>query len=122
MTLLDFDSSRVADRALDVGKLLADLIWWYQDNPSSVVSGAQEVFLDAYSQGQRGELLARARLYEAVFLVKAAARRVPVIDANWEQRTESLIERAELTLRALKSRRLRLRQRAPRKLDPEVPG
>jgi Ser/Thr protein kinase RdoA (MazF antagonist) len=105
MTLIDFDSSRIGDQALDVGKLLADLIWWYQGKPSSVVSAAQDAFLDAYAQGQRRELLAGARLYEAVFLVKAAVRRVPVIDPGWESRTERLVERAELTLAASKGLR-----------------
>jgi hypothetical protein len=42
--------------------------------------------------GAHGRL--RARLYEAVFLVKAAARRAPLLDPGWERMVGAAVREA----------------------------
>ena len=52
---------------------------------------AQERFLAGYAGGMADERLLRARLYQAVELVKITARRVPLFDSHWVSHTERLI-------------------------------
>jgi aminoglycoside phosphotransferase (APT) family kinase protein len=109
LRLIDFDSCCLADPALDVGKFLADLQWWYTAYGQPGVEQAQERFLAGYVAGDRagdgrgapGARLGRARLYEAVLLVKLAAHRVRLFDPDWAPRTEQLIGRARAGLHAL---------------------
>ncbi len=96
LTLIDFDSCSISDPALDVGKLLADLAWWdlalvRRWDPDE----ARRRFLEGYAPAGAPERLARARTWEAVWLVKAAARRVPIFDPAWAARVTELVERAE---------------------------
>ncbi|MGZ4172458.1 MAG: phosphotransferase [Solirubrobacteraceae bacterium] len=90
LTLLDLDRCHTGDPAFDVGKLLADLRW------RSVMAGrrgadrAQERLLEGYGEVPRARLH-RARVYEAVLLVKIAARRVPLFDRRWADLTASLV-------------------------------
>jgi hypothetical protein len=95
LTLIDFDSARTADAALDVGKMLADLHWWHQGRTESAFERAQRWFLDGYAPEAPPVRILRARLYEAVLLVKIAVRRVPVFDASWTSSVWSLVGRAE---------------------------
>src|SRR5713226_7146536 len=78
-TLIDFDSSHLADPALDIGKFLADLQLWHTTYDQPGLEQAQERFLVGYAPGAPQERLVRARLYEAVELVKIA-RRVRLFD------------------------------------------
>ena len=95
LTLIDFDTCRLADPALDVGKFLADLCWWYDTLHRSDVEQAQAHFLEAYARGVPRARLLRARLYEVIVLIKITVRRVPLFDRDWISRTERLIGRAE---------------------------
>jgi aminoglycoside phosphotransferase len=101
MTLIDLDRCGVADPALDIGKLLADLHRWPALADHAEVRQAQGNFLDGYVGPASAPRVRRARVYEAVLLVKIAARRVPLFDLRWSAFTDALIGRAETTLTAL---------------------
>jgi hypothetical protein len=58
---------------------------------------------------------ARAGLYEAVFLLKAAARRAPLLDPGWEGVMAATVREAEELVRAGD------RRKRPRRSD-EVPA
>ncbi|PYM84152.1 MAG: hypothetical protein DME09_09075, partial [Candidatus Rokuibacteriota bacterium] len=58
-------------------------------------------FLAGYAPGAPEGRLLRARLWEAVELVKITARRVPLFDPDWTSRTRQAIRRAEAVLHEL---------------------
>jgi hypothetical protein len=95
LVLIDFDNCFLADPALDIGKLLADLHLLYANYNLAGVEEAQDAFLSGYCPGTPPERLIRARLYEAIKLAKMAGRRVYVFEADWASRTERLIDRAQ---------------------------
>ena len=99
LTLIDFDTCYLFDPAIDLGKYLADLRWWYDSYAQPGVEIAQEHFLDAYDPAP--ERMPRARLYEVLVLVKTVARRVRLFDDNWAERTTELIEQADELLSKL---------------------
>ena len=92
---IDFDNCFLADRALDIGKFLADLQLLYATYDRAGVEEAQDAFLSGYRLEAPAERLLRARIYEAIKLAKMAARRVYVFEGEWASRTERLIERAQ---------------------------
>lgn len=96
LVLIDFDTCYVADPALDAGKFLADLQWWHDRHGPSGLVEAQTHFLDAYRAP--AERLLRARIYEALILLKITAHRVRLFERDWPQRTARLIDRAEAVL------------------------
>ena len=100
MTLIDFDTCYLCDPAIDLGKFLADLHWWYDGYRLSGVDEAQAQFLAGYGQITPARLL-RARLYEALVLTKSTARRVKLFDPDWTARTERLIGTAGRILEKL---------------------
>jgi phosphotransferase family enzyme len=93
LTLIDFDTCYLFDPAIDLGKFLADLQWWYDTYGQAGVAAAQEQFLAGYAAAPAERLL-RARLYEALVLVKTTVRRVKLFERDWAKRTTRLIERA----------------------------
>jgi len=97
-TLIDFDTCHVADPALDVGKFLAHLQLWHVSHDQPGLEQAQEQFLRGYAPGVPEERLVRARLYEAVELLKIAARRVRLFDHDWASRIVQLICRAHTVM------------------------
>ncbi len=99
LAMIDFDTCCLADPALDVGKFLADLRWWHDVYVQPGVEQAQERFLEGYARRDSEACLARARLYEALILVKITARRVRLFDPGWALRTARLISRAQGLLR-----------------------
>jgi aminoglycoside phosphotransferase (APT) family kinase protein len=99
LTLIDFDTCYLFDPAIDIGKFLADLRWWYDSYGLPTVEAAQERFLDAYCPAP--ERMPRARLYEVLVLVKTVARRVRLFDENWDERTARLIDLADELLQSL---------------------
>jgi aminoglycoside phosphotransferase (APT) family kinase protein len=101
LTLIDVDKCTVADPALDLAKLLADLRWWLADDQGAAVA-AQERFLDGYGRAPAARE-ARARALEPMFMVKLAARRVQVHQPRWSARTAGPIEHAQRLLRGLAS-------------------
>jgi len=96
-TLIDFDSSDLADPAQDVGNFLADLQLRYAGYNQPGLQHAQERFLAGYAPGAPEERLMRARLYEAVELVKMT-RHLRPFNRDWASRTEQLIRRAQAVL------------------------
>lgn len=98
LTVMDFDSSRPADPAHDVGYFLAD--WQFQQavyDPASV-DEIYERFFAGYGPGMPEERVLRAHVYEAVELVKCAVRRTQLFERDWESRMVGLIARAEAVL------------------------
>jgi hypothetical protein len=100
LTLIDFDTSRLADPALDVGKFLADLQLRHAANSQPGLEEAHESFLVGYTHSAPNERLIRARLYEAVELVKMAARR-GLFKHDWASRTARLVGRAQAVVNDL---------------------
>src|SRR3989442_4304063 len=99
-TLIDFDSSDLADPAQDVGNFLADLQLRYAAHNQPGLEHAQERFLAGYAPGAPEERLVRARLYEVVELVKMT-RHLRPFNRDWASRTEQLIRRAQAVLNDL---------------------
>ncbi len=104
LTLIDFDTCRLGDPALDVGTFLADLRLCYSIYNLPGVEGAQKHFLEGYCSGAPDERLVRARLYEAVELVKMTVRRVQLFDDHWASQTEKLVSIARLVMERLQEK------------------
>ena len=98
LTLIDFDTCRFADPALDVGKLLADLQLRFLTDGQTGLEQAQEQFLAGYARGGSRQRLVRSRLYQAIELVKLTARRVALFDHDWASRSEQLIGQAQAVI------------------------
>lgn len=98
LTLMDFDTCRLADPALDVGTFLAD--WHFLNAPRSQArfEEMRSSFIAGYGPGVPKERLIRARVYEAIGLVKCAVRRVQLFEPDWASRTEELIQRAQAVI------------------------
>jgi aminoglycoside phosphotransferase (APT) family kinase protein len=100
LKLMDFDSCCLADPAVDVGKLLADLEYWYAAFGYQGVREAQTQFLSAYAVGTPTDRLRRAWPYAALTLVKLAVHRLRLYADDWPARTAHLVGRAEAILEA----------------------
>lgn len=105
LTLIDFDTCTLTDPALDVGKFLADLDWWFALRGMSGVEEAQAELLKGYRGESRAntahdmhERLARAKLFHVMILTKIIVRRVPLYKKNWAELTSRMIERAAQVL------------------------
>jgi hypothetical protein len=103
LTLIDLDTCTLTDPALDIGKFLADLEWWFALKGISGVEAAQAEVLDGYrgngsSTSPIQDRLRRARLFHVLILVKIIARRVPIYKREWATKTASMVERAEQVL------------------------
>jgi hypothetical protein len=61
----------------------------------------QEHFLAGYAPGVPKERLMRARLYEAIGLIKCAVRRVQLFEHDWASRVAGLVERSQVALNDL---------------------
>jgi thiamine kinase-like enzyme len=99
LTLIDFDTCKLTDAALDIGKFLADLEWWFTLKGISRVEEAHAELLKGYSGEEKTdqivhERLARARLFHVLILVKIVVRRVPIYKTEWATMTARMIERA----------------------------
>jgi len=105
VTLIDFDTCRLADPAFDVGRFLADMQLWHIIYDQPGLEQVEETFLVGYAPGAPQERLIRARLYEAVQLVKIA-RRVPLSNFDWASRTEQVVRRAQAVMNDLEKIRL----------------
>ncbi len=98
LTLIDFDTCTLTDPALDLGKFLADLEWWFTLKGIPGVEGAQAELLKGYVGEKQGdqaldERLRRAKFFHVLILVKIVARRVPIFRKEWATTTSRLIER-----------------------------
>jgi len=94
LTLIDFDSCALADPALDIGKFLADLTWWYAVNAQPGVTEAHQAFLAGYTLDPTHPRLRRAWLWATLILVKMTAHRVPLFDADWASYITAMIDRS----------------------------
>ena len=99
LTLIDFDTCKLTDPALDIGKFLADLEWWFTVQGISGVEEAQAELLKGYSgEGEPNQAvharLARARLFYVLILTKIVVRRVPLYKKEWGVMTARMIEQA----------------------------
>lgn len=101
LTLIDFDSSRLADPALDIGKLLADLQLLHPANDQRRLKEQQEWFLAGYGTSGLTDRLMRARLYEVIELLKMTVRRVRLFERDWASRTARLVGRAQAVMNDL---------------------
>ena len=109
LTLIDFDTCTLTDPALDVGKFLADLDWWFTIRRIPGVEKAQAELLKGYRGAEESEpfmdeRLARAKLFHVLILVKIVARRVPLYRKDWARTTNQLIGRAAEVLQVLDRR------------------
>ena len=91
LTLIDFDTCALADPALDIGKFLADLTWWYTTGQRSGLTQTQNAFLAGYNLTPDHPRLRRARLWAALIGIKMTAHRVPLFDPTWARTTTTLI-------------------------------
>jgi aminoglycoside phosphotransferase (APT) family kinase protein len=103
LTLIDFDTCTLTDPALDLGKFLADLEWWFTLQGLLGVEEAHAELLKGYlGEGEPEqdiyERLARAKLFHALILVKIVVRRVPLYKKEWAERTAQMIKRAAQVL------------------------
>jgi hypothetical protein len=103
LTLIDFDSCRWSDPAADLGKFLSDMRWRDHCYGVSHYGRACELFLTGYQAREHAYRVRRARLWEAVLLAKAAARRVSVVAPDWDQVVDHMISGAESLLKALRA-------------------
>jgi len=104
ITVIDLDRARRGEPALDLGKMLADLRWRRARAGLAGDRDAADRLLRGYGPiGAHGR--ARAGLYEAVFLLKAAARRAPLLDPGWEPVMKATVREAEALVGAGDGRR-----------------
>jgi aminoglycoside phosphotransferase (APT) family kinase protein len=101
LTLIDFDSCALADPSFDIGKFLADLDWAYARTNQSGLAQAQNDFLTGYNLHPAHPRLRRARIIEALILVKITAHRVALFDSAWAAHITALIERARAVLQRI---------------------
>jgi len=98
LTMMDFDTSHLADPALDLGCFLADWQFWNRASRQAELDEMRETFLACYAPGVPKERLVRARLYEALGLIKCAVRWVQLFEHDWASRTAGLVGRAQAVL------------------------
>jgi aminoglycoside phosphotransferase (APT) family kinase protein len=95
--LLDLDRAGLADPAMDLGKMLADLRWWGRQHSIEVAS-LVERFLEGYGPCDPARY-SRARLIAVLYDLKIAARRIPVHAVDWRPRVTRQVDEAAERLR-----------------------
>lgn len=108
LTLIDFDTCTLTDPALDLGKFLADLEWWFTLQGISGVEEAHTELLKGYvgetgSHSAIDQRLARAKLFHTLIFTKIVLRRVPIYQKQWASVTEQMIRRAAGLLQSVTS-------------------
>jgi len=95
--LLDLDRTGLAEPAMDLGKLLADLRWWGQ-HYSVDVAGLVRKFLEGYGTCDPARI-SRARLIAVLYQLKLAARRTAVHAPDWGTQVTRQVGEAAASLR-----------------------
>ena len=95
--LLDLDRTGLAEPAMDLGKLLADLRWWGQ-HYSVDVTGLVRKFLEGYGPCDPVRI-SRARLIAVLYQLRLAARRTPVNASDWGSQVTRQVDDAAASLR-----------------------
>ncbi len=98
LTLMDLDACSLGDPALDLGQFLADLQLWHDTHGRAGVEQAQARFLAGCASAAPRSRLLRARLFEALELVRIAGRRIPLFGHDWGIRVQGLVHRAAALL------------------------
>jgi hypothetical protein len=98
LTLIDFDTCALADPALDLGKFMADLEWWYGLQQRNGVEQAKEAFLSGYWRIPNPDRRARAQLYQVLILLKITLRRTRLDNSHWAELTTRMFTRAATLL------------------------
>jgi hypothetical protein len=93
VTIIDPDQCALADPALDLGKLMADVRYRAMGAPRLDPAWACHEIVAGYRPDEA--VTRRASAYAALLLVKIAARRVPVADPAWGPRTAHLVGLAD---------------------------
>ncbi|MEZ4707998.1 MAG: aminoglycoside phosphotransferase family protein [Caldilineaceae bacterium] len=102
LTLIDFDSCAVADPAYDIGKFLADLVWWDEGADAVACTKATDAFLDGYGLAKTDPRLQRAHIWQALIGIKMTAHRVRIFDAQWAARTAAAVQNCAAPLGAMR--------------------
>ncbi|HVF40855.1 MAG TPA: phosphotransferase [Gemmatimonadaceae bacterium] len=120
VTLIDWDQVAHGDPMLDVGRLLASLrvTALRLEGRLDALADVEEAFLDAYL-GTTGEDERRARLFEAVSLITAAATPFRLQRDGWEEWADAMIDEVERMLEL--SRRGERISGTPHDLRREIP-
>ena len=95
--LLDLDRTGLAEPAMDLGKLLADLHWWGQHYLVDV-AGLVRKFLEGYGPCDPARI-SRARLIAVLYQLKLASRRTPVHASDWGTQVTRQVDEAAAGLR-----------------------
>jgi aminoglycoside phosphotransferase len=99
--LLDLDRTGLAEPAMDLGKLLADLHWWGQHYSVDVARLVRK-FLEGYGPCDPARI-SRARLIAVLYQLKLAARRTPVHAPDWGTQVTRQVDEAAASLRGEKT-------------------
>jgi aminoglycoside phosphotransferase (APT) family kinase protein len=102
LLLIDLDRCHRGDPALDLGKLAADLRFHHVAAGRSGAEDAVLALLAAYGATPGAD---RARAYQALLLLKIAARRVPLFDPRWTDTTRAVVAAAAAVLEQPRRRR-----------------
>jgi len=99
VTIIDWDQVARGDPMIDVGRVLASLrVSSMRVNGTLAgLAGAEEVFLEAYLDQTKDDER-RARLFEAVSLLVAAAAPFRLQRQGWEASADLMLDEAERTL------------------------
>jgi hypothetical protein len=89
LVMIDLDRAGRGDPALDVGKLAADLRFRCITDEGHAGQSLVRELTAAYGGDSR--FLQRAAVFEALLLMKAAARRVPLFDRRWPETTGAVV-------------------------------
>src|SRR2546425_925135 len=91
-------------KSLTLGLELQNLTGEIEEITQASVEEAQKQFLKGYSSNAADERLIRARVYEALELVKMTVRRVQLFDEHWASQTEKLVSIARLVMERLQEK------------------
>ena len=87
--IIDLDAVGLGDPASDVARMLADLAWW---TPPAGRPAVRRAFLAGYGRDDPG-FRRRVAAWEALAIIKQAARRIPVLDLHLAERfSDQLVE------------------------------